>query len=122
MNKKSIEDLACFGGTPEFENPLHVGRPNIGDKELFLKYVDDIFESRWLTNEGKYSLEFERAIEEKIGVKHCIATCNGTIAGCTQQRVGSLEIFPRYQLHDQSRRSRCVKRHSNTVNKHQDRQ
>lgn len=78
--KKSIEDLAIFGGKSEFEDKLHVGRPNIGGRELFLNRVNDILDRRWLTNYGPYVRELEQRIAEYVGVKHCILTCNGTIA------------------------------------------
>lgn len=75
-----VEDLALFGGTPTFHEPRHVGRPNLGDKAQFLARVDAIWERRWLSNHGPCVQEFERRIAETVGVKHCIATCNGTIA------------------------------------------
>jgi dTDP-4-amino-4,6-dideoxygalactose transaminase len=78
--KKTIDDLALFGGQPAFAQPLHVGRPNIGDREKFLQRVNDVFERRWLTNDGPYVKEFEQRIIELTGVKHCIAMCNATIA------------------------------------------
>ena len=46
LKKKSIEDLAIFGGQAEFEDKLHVGRPNIGDRELFLDRVNDILDRK----------------------------------------------------------------------------
>ncbi len=73
----------------EFSNPdreesspktLHVGRPNIGDKEDILKRVEGILDRKWLTNQGPMVQEFEQAIADFLGVKHCIAMCNGTVA------------------------------------------
>src|ERR1044072_6101047 len=78
--QKTIEDLALFGGRPAFEQPLHVGRPNIGDREKFSNRVNDILDRRWLTNDGPYVIEFEECIAELTGVKHCVATCNATVA------------------------------------------
>ena len=63
-----------------FAEPLHVGRPNIGSREEFLGYVNDIFDRGWLTNNGPMVQEFERRVADFIGVKHCVAMCNGTIA------------------------------------------
>jgi dTDP-4-amino-4,6-dideoxygalactose transaminase len=79
MNK-TINELAIFGGKPAFAHALHVGRPNIGDEEVLLRRIKDILESRWLTNRGPAVLEFERRLAEMVGVQHCIAMCNGTIA------------------------------------------
>src|SRR5262249_13584345 len=35
---------------------------------------------KWLTNDGPYVQEFERRIADLVGVKHCIAMCNATVA------------------------------------------
>ncbi len=78
--KKQIQDLAFFGGAPAFASPLHVGRPNIGDREKFNGRVNDILDRRWLSNGGRYVREFESAIAQRVGVKHCIAVTNATIA------------------------------------------
>lgn len=78
--KKTLDDLALFGGQPAFAQPLHVGRPNIGDQQKFVKRVNDVLDRRWLTNDGPYVKEFEQRIIELTGVKHCIAMCNATIA------------------------------------------
>jgi dTDP-4-amino-4,6-dideoxygalactose transaminase len=78
--KTRVEDLACFGGMPCFAETLHVGRPNIGDRRRLLERIDDILTRRWLTNDGPYVPEFERRIADRLGVEHCVATCNGTAA------------------------------------------
>ena len=59
---------------------LHVGSPNIGNREAFHRFVDDIFDRRWLTNNGVLVRELESQLEKKLGVRNCIAVCNGTIA------------------------------------------
>nr|WP_240151753.1 DegT/DnrJ/EryC1/StrS family aminotransferase [Oleiagrimonas citrea] len=59
---------------------MHVGRPNIGDKDTILEQIAEILERKWLTNNGPVVQEFERSIADRLGVKHCIAMCNGTIA------------------------------------------
>lgn len=77
--KSRIEDLAIFGGSPAFTTELHVGRPNIGNREQLFKRIEDILERRWLTNDGPCLKEFEQRISEVVGVKHCIAVCNATV-------------------------------------------
>jgi dTDP-4-amino-4,6-dideoxygalactose transaminase len=71
--------LAVLGGMPVFDQPLHVGRPNIASRELFLARVGQMLDRRWLSNNGPLVQEFERRIAEFIGVKHCICVCNATI-------------------------------------------
>lgn len=76
----SYGDLAINGAPPAFPEPLHVGRPNIGNRDAFLAQVGEILDNQWLTNNGPVVQEFERRIAERLGVKHCVAMCNGTIA------------------------------------------
>jgi dTDP-4-amino-4,6-dideoxygalactose transaminase len=59
---------------------LHVGRPNIGNRESFLARVNDILDRRWLSNIGPVVHEFEKRVAETLGVKHAFAMCNATAA------------------------------------------
>jgi dTDP-4-amino-4,6-dideoxygalactose transaminase len=78
--KNSIDQLALFGNGPVFRELICVGRPNIGNKDRFFERVNDIFESKYLSNNGPYVQEFEKRITEMLGVKHSIAICNATTA------------------------------------------
>jgi dTDP-4-amino-4,6-dideoxygalactose transaminase len=78
--KQSIPDLAVFGGEPTFKSELHVGRPNMGNREQFLERVNDILDRRWFTNNGRYVQEFEQRIADMVGIGNCVAMCNATIA------------------------------------------
>ncbi|HRV80987.1 MAG TPA: aminotransferase class I/II-fold pyridoxal phosphate-dependent enzyme, partial [Planctomycetota bacterium] len=71
--------LGLFSGTPAFAEPLHVGRPNLPDRERLHERLDEILDRRWLTNNGPLVQAFERRLSLFFGVKHCIAMCNGTI-------------------------------------------
>jgi len=77
--KNGLSDLAIFGGSPAFQEKLHVGRPNIGNRARLLERISDLLDRRWLTNNGPYVQEFEQRIADMIGVKHCVAVCNGTV-------------------------------------------
>ena len=78
--KTRLQELAVLGGQPAFSEPLHVGRPNIGNKERLLQRIGDIIDRRWLTNAGPCVLELEEKIARFVEVRHCIAMCNATIA------------------------------------------
>ena len=80
MNKKNINDLAIVNGLPAFNQVLHVGRPNIGSRDKFLERMGQILDNKWLSNNGPFVQEFERTVSQMLGVKHCIAMCNGTVA------------------------------------------
>ena len=78
--KSHIDNLAIFGGPPAFREKLHVGRPNVGNRERLRQRIEDLLDRRWLTNQGPYVQELEGQIADMLGVKHCVAMCNGTIA------------------------------------------
>jgi len=80
MRKALLNDLAIFGGQVAFEERLYVGRPNIGNRKRLMERIDSILESRWLSNDGPLVTEFEQKVAKYVGVKHCIATCNATVA------------------------------------------
>lgn len=78
--KSHFSHLAHFGGEPAFQDKLFVGRPNVGNREALLTRINDMLDRRWLSNNGRFVQEFEQQIANYLGVKHCIATCNGTLA------------------------------------------
>lgn len=59
---------------------LHVGRPNIGSRDAFLRRINDMLDRCWLTNDGPFVRELENRISQLLGVKHCIAVSSGTMA------------------------------------------
>ena len=73
-------DLAIFGGEPAFAEKLYVGRPNIGNRERLFERINEVLSRRWLSNNGRCVQQLEQRISELLGVKHCIAICNGTVA------------------------------------------
>src|SRR5262250_1156929 len=96
---RGAADLAINGAPPAFAEPLHVGRPNIGNRERFLDLIDGMLERCWLTNNGPLVQEFERRLSDYLGVKHVVAMCNGTIALETAVRALGLTgevILPSY--------------------------
>lgn len=78
--RDSKSNLALLGGTPAFTDVVHVGRPNIGDRTRLLERINTALDTRWLSNGGPFVQEFEQRIADVVGVKHCIATCNATVA------------------------------------------
>ena len=78
--KQAAADLAIFSGKPCFEEPLHVGRPNIAEKAAILRRFEEVLDRRWLTNDGPCVRELEERLAQLAGVEHCVAICNGTVA------------------------------------------
>jgi dTDP-4-amino-4,6-dideoxygalactose transaminase len=79
-SKSAAHDLAIFGKPPAFAEKVHVGRPNVGNREHLMNRINDILDRNWFTNNGLFVQEFEKRIAEFAGVRHCVAMCNATIA------------------------------------------
>lgn len=58
---------------------LHVGKPNVGDQQLFDDLVRGIFERRWFTNNGQLVQKLESRLAEHMDVRHCMLVCNATV-------------------------------------------
>ena len=61
---------------PEEFIPLH--EPSFSGNEW--SYVKECLDSRWVSSVGKYVNQFEHDLAEYTGVKHAVATVNGTAA------------------------------------------
>lgn len=73
-------EFAVLGARPLFSEQRHVGRPNIGNRQDLMRRIDGILDRQWFTNNGPLVEEFEQTVAEIVGVRHCVATCNGTLA------------------------------------------
>lgn len=58
---------------------LHVGTPNVGDRQIFDQIVDQIFERRWFTNDGSFLQQLEQELANYLQVEHCVLVCNATV-------------------------------------------
>jgi len=88
--KRELSDLAIFGGSPAFPEELYVGRPNIGNRQRLLERINEMLDRKWFTNQGPFVQELEQRIADLVGVEHCVATCNGTVALEIAIRAGGL--------------------------------
>ena len=62
------------------EKPILVTQPVLPPLNEFIPYLEDIWQSKWLTNNGKYHQEFEKQLAEFLGVKYISLFANGTLA------------------------------------------
>src|SRR5271154_1569967 len=56
-----------------------VGRPNILNRQLFLKRVGQILLQKSFTNNGGFVKELEAKVCEKFDVPHCVTVANATL-------------------------------------------
>lgn len=76
---EAVRRLALLGGRPSFSDPLHVGRPNIGDRAALFARLDRALDSRWLTNGGPLVEELEARLRTITGARHALAVTNATV-------------------------------------------
>lgn len=72
--------LSTGEALPASREPLLVGRPNVGDLDSFRRRVEGMLERRWFSNDGPLVKEFEQALAERVGTRHCVTACNATVA------------------------------------------
>lgn len=59
---------------------IQVTSPFLPPKEEYIKYIDKIYEKKWLTNLGPLSSELELKLKDYLGLEHLLFLSNGTIA------------------------------------------
>ncbi|MEB2327165.1 MAG: DegT/DnrJ/EryC1/StrS family aminotransferase [Pseudomonas sp.] len=59
---------------------INVTKSYLGNKDKFIAYVDRIYDTGWLTNQGPLVMALEQRLQEYLGVRNIILTNNGTIA------------------------------------------
>lgn len=62
------------------DDPLYVTRPYLPPLEEFMPLLDQIWNSRILTNGGPFHRQFETALADHLGVGNLALLANGTIA------------------------------------------
>ncbi|WP_243349658.1 DegT/DnrJ/EryC1/StrS family aminotransferase [Parabacteroides sp. FAFU027] len=62
------------------ENVITVTSPLMPPLEEFIPYLEDIWQRKWLTNNGYYHQELEKALCDYLGVKYISLFSNGTLA------------------------------------------
>lgn len=61
------------------DKPITVTSPLLPDLKEFEKCLEDIWQRKWLTNNGHYHQELERALADYLGVPYLSLFTNGTL-------------------------------------------
>ena len=59
---------------------INVTKTYMPDKEKYKKYIDEIYENGWITNNGPMVQKLEKRLAEYLGVKNIVLVSNGTTA------------------------------------------
>ena len=82
--------LAIFGKVPQFKTPLFVTRPYLPHKKKLKRILDELYESRILTNNGIYARRLEERLADLLHVKYAVLTPSATLG--LQLLVKALEL------------------------------
>jgi dTDP-4-amino-4,6-dideoxygalactose transaminase len=58
----------------------NVTKTYLPDKDKYKKYIDEIYEKGWVTNNGPLVQTLEKRLAEYLGVKNIVLVSNGTVA------------------------------------------
>ena len=61
------------------EKPITVTSPLLPPLEEFIPYLEDIWSRKWITNNGHYHQELEKALCDYLGVEYISLFTNGTL-------------------------------------------
>ena len=64
----------------EYNNKIYVTQPSLPPLEGFIPYLEEIWASRKLTNDGPFHKQFEQALADYLGVKYVSLFTNGMLA------------------------------------------
>jgi len=59
---------------------VFVTQPFLPELDEFIPYLEKIWDSKILTNNGPYHIQLEQALSDHLGIKHISLFANGTIA------------------------------------------
>jgi dTDP-4-amino-4,6-dideoxygalactose transaminase len=61
-------------------NTIRVTQPTLPSLDEFIPYLEKIWESKWLTNNGQFHQQLEKELAKFLGVKYLSLFANGTLA------------------------------------------
>ena len=66
--------------TSKATTAIYVTQPLLPPLEEFIPYLQQIWDSKWLTNNGPFHHQLEQALCDYLGVKHVALFTSGTVA------------------------------------------
>lgn len=77
---KFAKSLNTFESAHKENGHIFVTRPDLPPLDEFMGYLEQIWDRRWLTNNGLFHQQFEESLAEYLGVKYVSLFSNGTLA------------------------------------------
>jgi len=82
VTREEVADASPEPGQtkPQTISPIYVTQPLLPSLEEFIPYLQKIWDSKWLTNNGPFHQQLEQALCDYLGVKHVALFTSGTVA------------------------------------------
>ena len=90
---------AILGDVPTFDTLVNIVRPRFPDLSELETDFRSALESGMVTNNSRFVVEFEKLLSEYLGVKYCLAFCNGETALICMLKAAELDgevVVPSY--------------------------
>ncbi len=71
----------------KLKSPIYVTKPSLPDLQEFMPYLEQIWETKTLTNNGPFHKQLEKELAEFLGVPYISLFANGTLALVTALQV-----------------------------------
>ena len=80
MNPSELYKLIADAELTTATNPIYVSRPTLPDLNQYTALLQEIWDSKWLTNSGKFHKDLETQLIDFLGVPQLSLTANGTLS------------------------------------------
>ncbi len=84
---KQVSSESTFDAAHNLNGNIFVTRPDLPPLEDFIPYLEQIWDRKWLTNNGLFHQELEEKLAQFLGVKYVSLFSNGTLALVTALQV-----------------------------------
>ena len=75
----------------KFENKVFLATPSMHGEEL--KYIQEAYDTNWMTTAGTNINEVERICAEKVGVKYAVGLSAGTASLHLSMKLAGIEAY-----------------------------
>ena len=87
-----MADMKAFEDIRPFEKKIYLSSPTMHGEEA--RYVQEAFDTNWVSTVGENLNELERMTAEKVGVKYAVALASGTAALHMCVKLAGERLYP----------------------------
>lgn len=80
MRRNPLDKLSVRPKDIQIKESIYISRTYLPPLATYNRYLQKIWKSHWLTNDGELMRELEDKLQQRLGVKHVVCVSNGTSA------------------------------------------